>query len=172
MKHFGKIIIVFDYFCKKLHRKSLRGFRMCRVLNMSEFWISANVCKYDRDAIMEEFWILQNFEYAIPFWHFEWKIEKKDAYRVLFSTSGHFSKREGKDSPLPSSSAPVRVAKYASISLNMSKYPWKYLNELFSLSQDSQYAWSYYMFDRVLKMPRILNKPGFWIWYGCICKGY
>ena len=48
---------------------------------------------------------------------------KKGAYRVLFSTSGHFSKSEGKASPLPSSSAPVRVAKYASVSLNMSTYP-------------------------------------------------
>ena len=29
-----------------------------------------------------------------------------------------------------------------------------------------------YMFDRLLKMPLVLNKPGFWIWHGCICKDY
>ena len=27
-------------------------------------------------------------------------------------------------------------------------------------------------FDRVLKMPTVLNKPEFWIWHGCIRKGY
>ena len=29
-----------------------------------------------------------------------------------------------------------------------------------------------YMFDRFSKMPRFLNVPWFWIWRGCICKGY
>ena len=33
-------------------------------------------------------------------------------------------------------------------------------------------AWSSYMFDRFLKMSRVLNKPRFWIWHGCICNGY
>ena len=43
---------------------------MCRVLNMSDFWIFVNFRKYDkvlimrRDAIMEEFWICQDSEYA------------------------------------------------------------------------------------------------------------
>ena len=38
MECFGKIIIVFIYFCKKLDLKYLRGFlNMCCVLNMSEF---------------------------------------------------------------------------------------------------------------------------------------
>ena len=31
---------------------------------------------------------------------------------------------------------------------------------------------SSYRFDRLLKMPPVLNKPGFWIWHGCIYKGY
>ena len=43
---------------------------MCRVLNMSEFWIFANFRYYDRvqnmrrDTIMEEVWIFQDSEYA------------------------------------------------------------------------------------------------------------
>ena len=44
----------------------------------------------------------------------------------FFSKSGHFlraSKRAGEASPLPLSCAPVSVAEYASISLNMTKYP-------------------------------------------------
>ena len=68
--------------------------------------------------------------------------------------------------------APVSVAEYASISLNMPKYSWKRLNKLFWLCQSSEYACSSYMFGRLLKMPPVLNKPGFWIWYACICKGY
>ena len=28
------------------------------------------------------------------------------------------------------------------------------------------------MFDRLFRMPQVLNKPGFWIWHGCIWKGY
>ena len=67
--------------------------------------------------------------------------------------------------------APVSVTGYASISLNMAKYLWKCLNKLFWLYRESEYAWSSYMFGRLLKMPGVLNKSGFW-WYGCICKGY
>ena len=43
MGRFGKIIIVFKYFCKKLHLKSLRGseyasgFKYVRVLNIRKF---------------------------------------------------------------------------------------------------------------------------------------
>ena len=36
----------------------------------------------------------------------------------------------------------------------------------------SEFTWPSHMFDRLLKMPRVLNKPGFWIWHGFICKGY
>ena len=28
------------------------------------------------------------------------------------------------------------------------------------------------MFERTLKMPQVLNGPRFWIWDGCLCKGY
>ena len=75
-------------------------------------------------------------------------------------------------SPLLSSCAPVSVAEYASISLNMPKYPWICLNKLFWLCQGPEYACSSYMFERLLKMPPVLNKPGFWIWHGFIWKGY
>ena len=60
--------------------------------------------------------------------------------------------------------APVSVAEYASVSLNMPKYPRKWLNKLFWLCQGSEYACSSYMFGRFLKIPPVLNKPGFWIW--------
>ena len=68
------------------------------------------------------------------------------------------------------------MAQYVSISLNMPKYPWKWLNKLFWLCQSSEYACSFYMYSKLLKMPEtfedVLNKPGFWIWQGCACKGY
>ena len=38
--------------------------------------------------------------------------------------------------------------------------------------QGSEYAWSSYMFDRILKIPRVLNVSEFWTWHGYICKGY
>ena len=67
---FGKIIIAFNYFCKKLHLKSLRGFQVSVVFQiMSVFRIFLNFRKYDRvlnmcrDAMMEELWILKNSEY-------------------------------------------------------------------------------------------------------------
>ena len=33
-------------------------------------------------------------------------------------------------------------------------------------------GWIFIMCDRILKMPQVINKPGFWIWHSCICKGY
>ena len=74
--------------------------------------------------------------------------------------------------PLNPSSVPVSVAEYASISQNIPKYLWKFLNKLFWLCQGSEYAWSSYMFDRLLKMPRVLNVTGFWILHNYICKSY
>ena len=78
MEYFGKKILVFNYFSKKFHVQSFpcqfhsilcseRVLNMCRVLNMSEFWIFTNFRKYYRvlnmrwDAIMEGFW---DFKYA------------------------------------------------------------------------------------------------------------
>ena len=83
-----------------------------------------------------------------------------------------FSKRVREASPLLPSYAPVSVAEYALLFLKMPKYPWKYLNKLFWLCQGPEYAWTSYMFDWLLKMPPVLNKLGFWIWHGCICKPY
>ena len=44
-------------------------------------------------------------------------------------------------SPLCPDCVPIRVAQYASKSLNMSKYPWKCLNKLFWLCHGSEYVW-------------------------------
>ena len=69
------------------------------------------------------------------------------------------------------SCGPVIVAEYGSIlSMNMFKCPWNYLNKLFRLWQDPEYAWSSYMFDILSKMTWVLNKPGFCKWHGCIWK--
>ena len=68
--------------------------------------------------------------------------------------------------------APVSVAEYTFLCLNLSKYPWKCLNELLWLCLGSEYAWSSYMFDKLLKMLVVLNKPGIWIWHACVFKGY
>ena len=74
--------------------------------------------------------------------------------------------------PFSPSCTPVSVAENESVFLNMPKYPWKYLNKLFSLCQGSEYAWSSYMFDKLLKMPLVLNEPGFWTWNCCKWKSY
>ena len=98
-----------------------------------------------------------------------------DTIKAFFSkirTLCLISKRAGEISPLPSSWAPVSVAEYASISMNMPKYPRKCLNKPSWLCRGSEYAWSSYMFDKFLKMSWVLNKPAFWIWYNCICKSY
>ena len=82
--------------------------------------------------------------------------------------------KKGQESPPlpPPSCAPVSVAEYASVSLNIPEYPWKCLSKLFWLCQVSECTWSSYMFDPLLKMLRVLHVPGFWIWHSCICKGY
>ena len=38
------------------------------------------------------------------------------------------------------------------------------MNNLFWLCQSPEYAWSLYMFNRLLKMPQVVNVAGFWIW--------
>ena len=101
--------------------------------------------------------------------YFEWKPGP------FFPNSEHFfqfSKMTWEASPLLLSCASVSVAEYDSISLNMPKYPWKCLNKLFWLCQGSEYAWSSYMFERLLKIFWVLNKPGFWMWQRCAFKGY
>ena len=46
------------------------------------------------------------------------------------------------------------------------------LEKLFWLCHCSEYTQSSYIFDRLLKMPQVLNVLRFWTWHGCICKGY
>ena len=96
-----------------------------------------------------------------------------DITRLFFQNQGFFFNfKKGQGWPLlRSHSAPVIMAEYTSISLNIPKYLWKCFNKLFWRFQGSEYTWSSYMF-RLLKMPRVLNIPGFLIWHGCICKGY
>ena len=74
----------------------------------------------------------------------------------FFPKSGHFfrfSKKRG-------CCALVSVAEYVSIFLNISKCPWKWLNKLFWPCQGSEYAWSSYIFDKLL-IPWVLNVPRF-----------
>ena len=56
--------------------------------------------------------------------------------------------------------------------LNIPDFPWKCLNKLSWLFQGIEHAWSSCMFHILLKMDQVLNQPGFWIWHGCIHKGY
>ena len=55
----------------------------------------------------------------------------------------------------------VSVAEYATISLDIPKYPWKCLNKFFRLCQGFEYGWLFYMFESL----------GFRIWHSCICNG-
>ena len=76
-----------------------------------------------------------------------------------WTQSGSFyPKKAGEVYPLLRNCAPVSVAAYASISLNIPKYPWKCLSKLFWLCQGSKCAWSSYVFDRLLKMPCVVIK--------------
>ena len=81
-----------------------------------------------------------------------------------------FQKGLGRPPLFPPGSAPVSVAKYAPILLNISKYLWKIIERTVLTMPGSEYAWSSYMFDRLLKMLRVIDKLGSWIWHGC--KGY
>ena len=94
------------------------------------------------------------------------------AHLICRSLLFNFKKRAGENFHLPPTCMPVSVAEYASASLNIPKYPWKSLKKLFWLWQGFEYSSSSYMFDRLLKMPQILNVPGFWIRHGCVSKGY
>ena len=88
------------------------------------------------------------------------KFNPKNTIRALvFSVF----KTAGNKSPLPPSCPPLSVSEYASIPLNMPTYPWKCLNKLLWIRQRTGYAWSSCIFDRLLKKPRVLNNPKFWI---------
>ena len=84
IERLGKIIIVFKYFCKELHIKSLRGFWIyVGFYNVRVLWIFVNFRKYDRvlnilrDVIIRvlnipEFQICQVSEYASAAQGFEY----------------------------------------------------------------------------------------------------
>ena len=98
-----------------------------------------------------------------------------DTIRVLlskFRTFFRFSKKTREAFTLLLSCKPVSVTEYASVSLNLPKYPSKYLHNTLWLCQGFEYAGSSSMFDRILKMPPVLNSLLFWIWKGCLCKRY
>ena len=104
----------------------------------------------------------------ITFW-MEHLILRWALSRPFFQKLGTFfdlQKWAGETSPTLPSCAPMSMGKHTSILLNIPKYPWKCWNKLFWLCQDSEYTWSFCMFDRLLKIPRVLNVPGFWIWHG------
>ena len=95
----------------------------------------------------------------------------------FFPNQGFFTqfskkRRWGLPHSPPPSYVPVSVAEYGSEFLNIYKYPWNCLKKPFWLSQGAEYAWSSYMFEKLLNMPQVLNMPGFWIWHCCICKDY
>ena len=111
-----------------------------------------NILELFLDTIKTTFWIenfIQRRTQSGPFF---------PKIRPFFSI---FNKEKGKPLPLPPSYALMSVAEYASVSLSVPKYPWKCLNKLFWLCQGSEYAWSSYMFDRLLKIPWDLNVPRF-----------
>ena len=58
-----------------------------------------------------------------------------------------------------SSTAPVGVAEYVAIFLDIPNYSWKCLNKLFWLCQGSAFVWSSNMFNRLSRMPQVLNFP-------------
>ena len=82
-----------------------------------------------------------------------------------------FKKGQGRPPPVSSSCTSVNVDWYASISLNIPKSSWKCLNNVLTMSG----LWLFLIVLHVwqaLKMSRLLNVSEFWIWHGCICKGY
>ena len=96
--------------------------------------------------------------------------------RPFFQKLGHFFsifKKARGDLPSPSP-----LVERLWVWMNIHQYPWISLNTLENARINccvyarAEYAWSSYIFDRLLKMPRDLNKAGFWIWHGCIRKGY
>ena len=86
--------------------------------------------------------------------------------------SGKFNPNMDTNGAFFPKSGPVSVAEYALITLNILKYPWKCLKKLFWLYQGSEYAWSSYVFHRLLKIPGVLNVPEFWIWHCCTYTCY
>ena len=97
---------------------------------------------------------------------FNSKMEAIRASLFKVRTLFHFEKEQG--------GFPLSLVVRLWLWLNMHQHPWLSLNilvnawitcfdRLFWLCQVSKYAWSSYMFNRLLKMLWVLNVPGFWI---------
>ena len=94
-----------------------------------------------------------------------------DTIRAFLSkirTLSPFQNGQGRP-PLSPPPLLVDVTEYSSTSLNITKYPWNC----------SGYARGPNMHDYLTCstgfwrcLARVVNKSGFWIWHGCICKGY
>ena len=84
-----------------------------------------------------------------------WRWTQSEPVFQIHDTFLIFKNVQGR--PSPSSCAPVSVTEYAAISLNIPKCWWKCLNKLLWRCQGFAYAWSSYMFDRLLKMFPVLN---------------
>ena len=121
-------------------------------------------------------WICLNAEYD---WICQYTPEKNSAEYARYSQnyilkgnlaqwwkqSGHFSQESGNIDQNTSCA-------HLWVWLNMDQYPWICViiieNAWINCSdcckcQSSEYTWLSYMFDRLLKMPQILNKPEFQI---------
>ena len=101
--------------------------------------------------------------HKLIFW-MENSIQRLEHFIVQIQESFIWFSKKGRGglSPTTLVPPPVWVAKHESISLNIPKCTRKRLNKLFWLCHGSEYSWSSYIFDRILKMPRVLNVPGFW----------
>ena len=121
---------------------------MFRVLNMSEFWILANFRKYDRvlnmrrDAIMEGFWIFQDYEYA----RF---LQIQTSLKVLNMSEYHT----------------LIMSQYAWICLNKAEYDWIYRHipkknkkKNCQLCQNSERAWCVYSKMSLEKLDGVFRK--------------
>ena len=99
-----------------------------------------------------------------------WAFLSKSQFGLFFQKSGQFPNFEIGRVGLPPSCIAVSVAEHTLTSVNISNYLWRYLS---TMHEGSEYAWSPYMFDRLLNQVfRFYKKPLFWIWHSCICKDY
>ena len=117
-----------------------------RFLNMPEFWMC--LMQYSIKALYK---LLSSYQDNI----FKTVSNIKDEAFYKKSNAWvqvHNQGRAEEVCILPPSCMPLSVAEYASISQNILQYPWKCLNKLCWACQDSEYAWSPYIFDRLLKM--------------------
>ena len=91
----------------------------------------------------------------------------------VFVELGHFDKRGPTGKHFGNFSPRCSWNYILNGKFNIPEYPYislKLPEQIVLTIQESEDAWSSSIFNRLLKMPRVLNRPGFWIWHGCICK--